>query len=204
MGLAANPYSEPRSSSRLNKIDPYHPPGLVVHFRDTIIWEILPEVTFFTLVATGRSLPALCMTFLIDFAVVCLVNSQYKSNALQLPTLLITVLGTVLGFIIVSRALARKIERFADLSTQNQSYRTSSAQERYNEGRKLWSNVIQATRSFSRIAWIHVPNAFSLRPQSEIPEEEVVRALIVRDVPSIKICGHKEWPTVLSAELGRR
>lgn len=56
MGIElGNPYFEPESSTRLNKIDPYHPPGISVHFRRTIIWEILPEVTFFTLVAAGQS-----------------------------------------------------------------------------------------------------------------------------------------------------
>lgn len=46
--------------------------------------------------------------------------------------------GTILGFII--------------------SYRTSSSFERYNEGRKLWSQIITASRRMSRIIWFHVPS----------------------------------------------
>lgn len=46
--------------------------------------------------------------------------------------------GTILGFII--------------------SYRTSSSFERYNEGRKLWAQIIKASRSMSRIIWFHVPS----------------------------------------------
>ena len=55
MGAAQeSPYYEAKSSTRLNKVDPYHPPGFSIHLRRTIVWEILPEVTFFTLVATGE------------------------------------------------------------------------------------------------------------------------------------------------------
>ncbi|KAH8827642.1 Bestrophin, RFP-TM, chloride channel-domain-containing protein [Flagelloscypha sp. PMI_526] len=40
------------------------------------------------------------------------------------------------------------------------SYRTTSSFERYNEGRRLWSNIIFATRSFARMVWFHVPDAY--------------------------------------------
>ncbi|CAE6541156.1 unnamed protein product [Rhizoctonia solani] len=46
--------------------------------------------------------------------------------------------GTILGFVI--------------------SYRTSSAFERYNEGRRLWSTIILASRTFARTVWFHVPD----------------------------------------------
>ena len=46
--------------------------------------------------------------------------------------------GTVLGFVI--------------------SYRTSSSFERYNEGRRLWSSVIFASRNLARTVWFHVPD----------------------------------------------
>lgn len=45
--------------------------------------------------------------------------------------------GTVLGFVI--------------------SYRTTSSFERYNEGRRLWSQITLASRTFSRTVWFHVP-----------------------------------------------
>ncbi|EJD41899.1 UPF0187-domain-containing protein [Auricularia subglabra TFB-10046 SS5] len=51
---------------------------------------------------------------------------------------LLNVFGTVLGFVI--------------------SYRTSSSFERYNEGRRLWSSIIYATRCFARAVWFHVPD----------------------------------------------
>ncbi|KAF8628929.1 hypothetical protein AX15_003647 [Amanita polypyramis BW_CC] len=49
---------------------------------------------------------------------------------------LLTVIGTVLGFVI--------------------SYRTTSSFERYNEGRRLWSQMIFASRTFARTVWFHI------------------------------------------------
>lgn len=68
--------------------------------------------------------------------------SQQVYNLTIEPTLL-TVMGTVLGFVI--------------------SCRTSSSFERYNEGRKLWSQIILASRIFARTVWLHVP---------DIPEQD--------------------------------
>lgn len=47
--------------------------------------------------------------------------------------------GTVLGFVI--------------------SFRTTSSIERYNEGRKLWSQIVLNCRIFARTVWFHVPGA---------------------------------------------
>lgn len=67
--------------------------------------------------------------------------------------------GTVIGFLV--------------------SFRTSSAFSSYTEGRRLWSNIILASRSFSRIAWLHVP-LYILPPAegAEVSEDEKRRALI--------------------------
>ncbi|KAI6044590.1 UPF0187-domain-containing protein [Pisolithus marmoratus] len=67
---------------------------------------------------------------------VCTVDYHVYSLALQ-PTLL-TVLGTVLGFVI--------------------SFRTTTSYDRYNEARKLWAHIIYATRMFARTVWFHVPS----------------------------------------------
>jgi hypothetical protein len=42
------------------------------------------------------------------------------------------------------------------------SYRTTSSFERYNEGRRLWSQIIFASRTFSRTVWFHVHGTFFL------------------------------------------
>ncbi|CAE7094371.1 unnamed protein product [Rhizoctonia solani] len=67
---------------------------------------------------------------------VCLISAKVHNLGIQ-PTLL-TVFGTILGFVI--------------------SYRTSSSFERYNEGRRLWSTIVLASRTFSRTVWFHVPD----------------------------------------------
>ncbi|KAJ3986409.1 Bestrophin, RFP-TM, chloride channel-domain-containing protein [Lentinula detonsa] len=81
-----------------------------------------------------------CWHLLIFFGawatLVCVLNAQGHRVIIQ-PTLL-TVTGTVLGFVI--------------------SYRTTSSFERYNEGRRLWSQLVLASRTFARTVWFHIPD----------------------------------------------
>lgn len=53
-----------------------------------------------------------------------------------IPSTLLTVLGTVLGLVI--------------------SFRTSSAYERYQDGRKMWTNINTACRQLGQFFWLHV------------------------------------------------
>ncbi|KAJ7181151.1 Bestrophin, RFP-TM, chloride channel-domain-containing protein [Mycena filopes] len=89
-------------------------------FNATVINDVWPEVSFFTLVA----------------AMVAMVT-RMTSHSLAVPSSLLTVLGTVLGLVI--------------------SFRTSTAYERYQEGRKMWTNITIASRNIAQIIWIHVP-----------------------------------------------
>ncbi|KAK7024777.1 Bestrophin, RFP-TM, chloride channel-domain-containing protein [Favolaschia claudopus] len=89
-------------------------------FNATVLNDVWPEVSFFSLVAT----------------MVALVTKLTKHN-LSVPNSLLTVLGTVLGLVI--------------------SFRTSTAYERYQEGRKMWTNITIASRNIAQIIWIHVP-----------------------------------------------
>lgn len=41
------------------------------------------------------------------------------------------------------------------------SYRTTASFERYNEGRRLWSQIILGSRTLARMIWFHVPGASS-------------------------------------------
>ncbi|KAJ7093443.1 UPF0187-domain-containing protein [Mycena belliarum] len=89
-------------------------------FNATVINDVWPEVSFFTLVAT----------------MVAMVTKMTSHN-LAVSSALLTVLGTVLGLVI--------------------SFRTSTAYERYQEGRKMWTNISIASRNIAQIIWIHVP-----------------------------------------------
>lgn len=103
-----------------------------------------------------------CWHILIFFGAwstaICVISHNVHSLALQ-PTL-ITVFGTVLGFVI--------------------SYRTTSSFERYNEGRRLWSQIVLGSRTFARTVWLHVPdNTYpSAQTLSDPQEEYKARTLI--------------------------
>ncbi|CAE6413463.1 unnamed protein product [Rhizoctonia solani] len=83
-------------------------------------------------------------------ACITLINDKVRNLSIQ-PTLL-TAFGTILGFVI--------------------SYRTSSAFERYNEGRRLWSTIILASRTFSRTVWFHVPDESTAAVPTPAPADE--------------------------------
>ncbi|KAF9233565.1 Bestrophin, RFP-TM, chloride channel-domain-containing protein [Melanogaster broomeanus] len=88
-------------------------------------------------------------------ATVCSIHEKVHSLAIQ-PTLL-TVGGTVLGFVI--------------------SFRTTTSYDRYNEGRRLWAQIVGGTRSFARVVWFHVPeNATGVETLCE--DEAKVQTLI--------------------------
>ncbi|QRW26276.1 bestrophin protein [Rhizoctonia solani] len=71
----------------------------------------------------------------------CVSIISDKVYDLSIETTLLTVFGTILGFVI--------------------SFRTSSAFERYNEGKKLLSSIAYSSRIFARIVWFHTPSAES-------------------------------------------
>lgn len=73
-------------------------------------------------------------------------------HPLAIQATLLTVLGTVLGFVI--------------------SYRTTSSFERYNEGRRYWSAIIFGSRTFARVVWFHVPDIMPDIPGDESGLEE--------------------------------
>ncbi|KAH7921513.1 UPF0187-domain-containing protein [Leucogyrophana mollusca] len=106
--------------------DPYAPQGR--KFWPSFVNAILATALF------------RCWHILIFFGAwstaVCVISHNVYSLALQ-PTL-ITVFGTVLGFVI--------------------SYRTTSSFERYNDGRKLWSQIVLNSRTFARTVWFHIPD----------------------------------------------
>ncbi|KAH8083315.1 Bestrophin, RFP-TM, chloride channel-domain-containing protein [Cristinia sonorae] len=63
--------------------------------------------------------------------------SQLTTHNLSISNQMLTVLGTVLGLVI--------------------SFRTSTAYERFSEGRRLWTNIAIASRNLAQVIWIHAP-----------------------------------------------
>jgi len=70
-------------------------------------------------------------------ATMVVLVSEKTSHDLGIANGLLTVLGTVLGLVI--------------------SFRTSSAYERYQDGRKMWTNIITGSRNLAQQIWIHIP-----------------------------------------------
>ena len=102
-------------------------------------WHIL---LFF---ATWSTTVCLISKYVHDLSVQSTLLTVYARLPLfldvrQLNLSYLSSLGTVLGFVI--------------------SYRTTSSFERYNEGRRLWSQIILNTRTFARLVWFHASGMF--------------------------------------------
>jgi len=100
-----------------------------------------------------------CWHILIFFAAWSTVISviSHTTKDLGVSSTLLTVLGTVLGFVI--------------------SYRTTSSFERYNEGRKYWSQIVFSTRTLARLIWFHVPDSMDMGP--DVTGEEIKARVLV-------------------------
>ncbi|KAJ7624044.1 Bestrophin, RFP-TM, chloride channel-domain-containing protein [Mycena polygramma] len=88
--------------------------------RGSVIWKIWPAVLLHTLFAT-----AIVWTW---------VATQRK---IDIPNVMLTVMGVVIGFVI--------------------SYRAMSGYDRYWMGRTAWSDVIRNARTMGRLIWYHIP-----------------------------------------------
>ncbi|EJD02783.1 UPF0187-domain-containing protein [Fomitiporia mediterranea MF3/22] len=86
---------------------------------------------------------------------VTLVN-KFTDTGLTVNNQMLNVLGTVLGLVI--------------------SFRTSSAYERFMEGRKLWTNINLTSRNLGHLIWIHVPNDRKVKNPENAAQETAEQA----------------------------
>ncbi|KAL1938826.1 hypothetical protein VTO73DRAFT_11206 [Trametes versicolor] len=75
--------------------------------------------------------------FFSGVATMVTLVSEMTPHKLSVSSAILTVLGTVLGLVI--------------------SFRTSSAYERYMDGRRLWTTIAIASRNLALLIWVHVP-----------------------------------------------
>lgn len=116
-----------------------------------IFWDTLSST------ALSRCWPSL-IGISIWSSSICILN-YFTHGKLSIQPTLITVFGTVLGFVV--------------------SFRTSSSFERYNEGRKLWSQIVLNCRIFARIVWFHIPdNAISDSTTAGKSDQEQAETLV--------------------------
>lgn len=86
------------------------------------------------------------------FAAGVVTLSMKTQIRLDIPPVLLTVLGMVIGFVI--------------------SYRAMSGYDRYWTGRSSWSDVIRNLRTLTRLVWVHVPLRLGAKSDREVPPEE--------------------------------
>lgn len=117
----------------------------VLTFR--LCWQAYP-VIFWRMVNRSRVDKLQCLSLLYAahpaYSVrLFILRTRILSNLCHMARL--SSIGTVLGFVI--------------------SYRTTSSFERYNEGRRLWSQIVLASRTYARTVWFHVPGQCNLLGQ---------------------------------------
>ncbi|KAL1409197.1 hypothetical protein Q8F55_006027 [Vanrija albida] len=127
------------------------------HFVKDAGWDVLKHRPHKTLLhwvrvvgatALARIWPILLFTGAWSTMVV-LVNLK-TSVSLEFPNTMITVLGVLLGLTL--------------------SYRTSSAYEKYSDGRRQWANITHASRTWARTVWFHCPDRCVPDPPAD-PDE---------------------------------
>lgn len=124
-------------------IDPFKGPSAVLFIKACTIWSIYPEIIFLAAWA----------------ALLVLLDQHVPGLSLKLPPTILTVLGTVIGFVL--------------------SYRTSSAYERYTEGRKQWSTIVHVSRTLASLIWSHCPYVLRIpTPSQPATDVEKLKGII--------------------------
>ncbi|KAJ7133985.1 Bestrophin, RFP-TM, chloride channel-domain-containing protein [Mycena crocata] len=88
--------------------------------RGSVIWKIWPAVVLHS-----------------SFAAAVVFIWTMTESKIDVPNVMLTVMGVVIGFVI--------------------SYRAISGYDRYWMGRTAWSDVIRNARTMGRLVWYHVP-----------------------------------------------
>ncbi|CAG7854565.1 SubName: Full=Uncharacterized protein {ECO:0000313/EMBL:CCA70555.1} [Serendipita indica DSM 11827] len=131
-----------------------------------------------------------CWHFILFYSLEAFVVTYFYmvhgKTFLAIENTLMNVLGTVLGFVI--------------------GYRSSASFERYNEGRRFWSQVVLNVRMFARTVWFHVPdgptNGMQMGPAKDVSEykartlvekKTVLNLLEAFAVASSTICEEKRF-----------
>jgi predicted membrane chloride channel (bestrophin family) len=101
----------------------------------------------------GSVLPKMILPLLVvaAWSTVITCICEFTKHPLKVSSLLLTVLGFVVGMAI--------------------SFRTSSAYERYTEGRKYWSQLIFVGQNMGRTIWLHA----SERPGQQGKEDLLLK-----------------------------
>lgn len=100
-------------------------------------------------------------------AAITVLNS--RGFNIHVDSVLLDIVGIVLGFAV--------------------SYRTTSAFERYDEGTRLWTQIILATRNFSRTVWFYVPDPEPVKGQTDRQIAEMKAKVLVEKKSILNLLG---------------
>ncbi|KAJ7468696.1 Bestrophin, RFP-TM, chloride channel-domain-containing protein [Mycena latifolia] len=107
--------------------------------RGSVIWKIWPAVLLHTLFAAG-----------------VVYVWEATGRIVNIPNVMLNVLGVVIGFVI--------------------SYRAMSGYDRYWMGRAAWSDIIKNSRTMGRLIWYHAPPRLSPKTAEETVSGKVIRS----------------------------
>ncbi|KAF7358772.1 hypothetical protein MSAN_01216200 [Mycena sanguinolenta] len=108
--------------------------------RGSVVWKIWPAVLLHTLFAS-----AIVYIYVVT------------EHMLQIPNIMLTVMGVVIGFVI--------------------SYRAMSGYDRYWMGRTAWTDVIRNARTMGRLIWYHVPPRLTPGPNPNRTTQEMAKVM---------------------------
>ncbi|GAA6042316.1 hypothetical protein JCM8097_003840 [Rhodosporidiobolus ruineniae] len=78
---------------------------------------------------------------------------------------------------------------YASLLALVLTLRANSAYQSYQDGRVAWTNVMRASRTFARVAWLHVPEYTRPPKPGVIPTDEEKRLALVEKKTYINLVG---------------
>ncbi|KAI5453622.1 hypothetical protein NCC49_005445 [Naganishia albida] len=133
------------------------------------VWKAMLKA--FLATALFRIWPTLLLLGVWSTTIFCI--NEFTPATLACEPTLLTVVGTILGLVL--------------------SYRTTSAYERYWEGRRLWSQIIINARTMARIIWVHCPDTLiDALPEtgweSKEAEEEDRRKAVREKRRAVELC----------------
>ncbi|KAJ7482182.1 Bestrophin, RFP-TM, chloride channel-domain-containing protein [Mycena galericulata] len=136
--------------------------NLLPAVRPSVPVQLIPEVPTLTLVAwtfgRGSAIWKIWPAVLLHTLFAAVVVYFWETlGPIEIPNVMLTVLGVVIGFVI--------------------SYRAMSGYDRYWMGRGAWSDVIKNSRTMGRLIWYHVPVRLTPKTREEEISGRAMRSL---------------------------
>ena len=180
----------------------FKPPGGLLHLQATIFWTVLPEICIFVgwafLIASLSETVHQCVpshrTHRSRSETHCPCSRAQTRDCADAPHRLwhgeLNLLSRAApsrtprqgksacsaGFSVGEPQVADLVLFRPQVIGLLLTFKTNSAFGSYNDGRRLWSSVILASRTFGRIAWLHCPDQLHVPADPSTPISATERA----------------------------